>query len=128
MIQVLRAASTVATLIVIASFGLFVIDQAGKGSKAQVHQVDRNVNAAAPDPRTEREREAQHSRAREVVDDADDVLVKPFTGVVSSSTSIWVQRGVPTLLAVLLYGLLARVLISYLAEAPSRARAAVRRT
>jgi hypothetical protein len=127
-IQVLRAASTVATLIVLASFVFFVSDEAGKGSKQQVQKVDGNVNTASPDATTERRREGVHNRVREAVDDADDVLVKPFTGVVDNSSSLWVQRGVTTLLAVLLYGVVARLLISYLATAPSRARSAVRRT
>ena len=40
----------------------------------------------------------------EVIDDADDVLVAPFAPVVSSSESSWVQRGVPTLIALIVYG------------------------
>ena len=42
---------------------------------------------------------------REVVEDANDVLVGPFTGLVESSTDRWVTHGVPALLALLLYGL-----------------------
>ncbi|HEX8857288.1 MAG TPA: hypothetical protein VF752_16965 [Thermoleophilaceae bacterium] len=128
MIQVLRAASTVAVLIVVASFTMFVVDEAGKGSDQQVRMVQNDINTTAPDATTEKRREAQHSAVREKIDDANDVLVKPFTGIVSGSGSVWVQRGVTTVLALLLYGLLSRVLISYVAEAPSRARSAIRRT
>jgi hypothetical protein len=41
---------------------------------------------------------------RETIDDADDVLVAPFAGLVDSSSSSWVRRGVPTLIALVLYG------------------------
>jgi hypothetical protein len=127
-IQVLRAASTVAVLIVVASFTMFVVDEAGKGSSQQIQKVQDDINTTSPDASTEKRREAQHSAVREKIDDANDALVKPFTGLVSGSSSVWVQRGVTTALALVLYGLLARVLISYLAEAPSRARSTVRRT
>ena len=39
----------------------------------------------------------------ELVDDANDVLLGPFTGLVDSNER-WVTHGVPTLLALLLYG------------------------
>ena len=56
------------------------------------------------EPGEERARERAHSRAREAIDDADDVLVAPFAGLVDGSASSWVRRGVPTLLALLVYG------------------------
>ena len=40
---------------------------------------------------------------REVVDDANDVLLAPFVDLIDSD-SAWVNHGVPTLLALLLYG------------------------
>jgi hypothetical protein len=43
----------------------------------------------------------------------DDVLVSPFTGVVDSN-SIWTQRGVPTLIAFLLFAVGLRILAAYL--------------
>src|SRR5947209_10385971 len=91
---------------------MFAIDQAQNGSKQQVSKLAgeiepttaaTNINQANPSPKTERQREKMHGQVRETIDDADDVLLKPFTGVVSSN-SIWVQRGVPALLAFLLFG------------------------
>ena len=41
---------------------------------------------------------------REAVDDANDVLLGPFTGIVDSEDR-WVTHGVPAMLALLLYGL-----------------------
>jgi hypothetical protein len=115
-------ASTIAALVLVASFGLFAIDQAQAGSKHQEATLNNeigptgaavDVNQADPSPKTEREREKEHGQVREAIDDADDVLVSPFTGVVDSN-SIWVQRGVPTLIALLLFGVGLRLLAGYL--------------
>jgi hypothetical protein len=114
--------STLAALVLVASFGMFAIDQAHSGSKQQVAKlgseidpgaVATNVNQADPSPRTEREREKKHGDVREAIDDVDDVLVSPFTGVVHTS-SIWAQRGVPTLIAFLLFAVGLRILAAYL--------------
>ena len=37
------------------------------------------------------------------VDDIDDVLLSPFTGI-SNSDNIWIRRAVPALIGLLLYG------------------------
>jgi hypothetical protein len=114
--------STIAALVLVVSFGLFAIDQARDGSKQQVAKLGSkleptnaatNVNQAAPSPRTEREREKRHGKVREAIDDVDDVLVQPFAGVVDSN-SIWVQRGVPSLIALLLFGVGLRFVAAYL--------------
>jgi hypothetical protein len=115
-------ASTIAALVLIASFGMFAIDQAQNGSKNQLAKLDNgigstqastNVNQADPSPKTERAREKQHGKVREAIDDADDVLISPFAGVVDSK-SIWAQRGVPTLIAFLLFAVGLRILAAYL--------------
>jgi hypothetical protein len=102
---------------------MFAVDQARDGSKQQVAKLggalepptnaSTNVNQADPSARTERVRERKHGQVREVIDDADDVLVSPFAGIVSSK-SIWAQRGVPSLIALLLFGFGLRLLASYL--------------
>jgi hypothetical protein len=115
-------ASTIAALVLVASFGLFAIDQARDGSKQQVAKLgsklepssaSTNVNQADPSPRTERAREKKHGDVREAIDDANDVLVSPFASVVDSK-SIWTQRGVPSLIALLLFGVGLRILAAYL--------------
>jgi hypothetical protein len=115
-------ASTIAALVLLASFGLFAIDQARDGSKQQVAKlgseiepgaVKTNVNQADPSPKTERAREKKHGDVREAIDDVNDVLVSPFTGVVDSD-SIWTQRGIPTLIAFLLFAVGLRILAAYL--------------
>jgi hypothetical protein len=110
---ILRWASTIACAIIIVSFGLFAIEKAQGGAKDQAEKVV-GINEPSPDPQNEREREQEHSDIREAIDDANDFLTQPFAGVVDDSGSIWVQRGVTTLLALLVYGVLARILIGYL--------------
>jgi hypothetical protein len=116
--------STIAAVVLVVSFGLFAIDQARDGSKQQVAKLgsklepstnaSTNVNQADPSPKTERAREKAHGKVRETIDDVDDFLVKPFAGVTASSNSIWVQRGIPSLIAFLLFGVALRLIAAYL--------------
>lgn len=104
-------AVTAASLVAL-SFALFATDQLSEGSENQVRAVegggraisDTDVNVPAPEPAVERAREQRHSGVREGIDDANDVLASPFTGIVRSD-EIWVQRIVPATLGLLLYGL-----------------------
>jgi hypothetical protein len=115
--------ATIAALVLVVSFGLFAIDQARNGSKQQVSKLGKeigtsndastNVNQADPSPKTEREREKQHGDVREAIDDGNDILTSPFANVVDSN-SIWVQRGIPSLIALLLFGVGLRILATYL--------------
>jgi len=109
--RVLLWVSTICTVIVVLSFGLFALEEAGASSRKQQAAVDQ-VNQPDPTPHTERAREAKHTRVRELIDDANDILVSPFTGVVNSD-NIWVQRGIPSLLAFLVYFVLLRILAGY---------------
>jgi hypothetical protein len=109
---ILRWASTIACAILVVSFGLFAIEKSKGGAKDQAEKVV-GINEPSPDPQNERQREKRHSDVREAIDDANDFLTQPFAGVVNSG-SIWAKRGVATLLALLVYGLLARILIGYL--------------
>jgi hypothetical protein len=110
--SLLRWFSTIACLILIVSFGLFVIDQAEAGSQDQVNKVE-GIAKPAPTEQTERRREEEHGDLREGIDDVTDVLLQPFAGVINSG-SVWATRGVATLLGLLVYGLLARLLIAYM--------------
>ena len=110
--SILRLASTVACVIIVLSFALFAIEKSKAGAKDQVNKVV-GISQPSPDPQNERQREKEHGDVREAIDDANDVLVQPFSGIVDSG-SIWLQRGVTTLLALLVYGVLLRILIGYL--------------
>jgi hypothetical protein len=111
--SLVRLCAVLATLIVAGSFVLFAVDRMAEGSEAQRQSLSGSegpagsrsaIDVADPQPAVERVREATHSSAREVIDDADDLLLTPFAGVVDSD-SVWVSRIVPGLLALLVYGL-----------------------
>lgn len=122
-----RLAAVTAAAFVALSFLLFAIDQSEEGSATQVEAVDgsegevaseTSVDRPAPAPEVERLREARHGDLREAIDDANDLLVAPFTGLIGSG-NIWVERMVPATLALLLYGLGGMVLANFLPK-PTR--------
>lgn len=110
--RLLLLISTLCTAIVVLSFALFGIEEAKAGSKTQQDKLE-SLDQPNPSGQTERARERKHGKVRELIDDANDKLTSPFDGIVGSSSNIWVQRGVPALLAVLLYFVLLRVLAGY---------------
>jgi hypothetical protein len=108
----LHILAIVLTLLVAAGFTLFAIDDFARASN---NSRDRIAGNARPDPtpRAERQREQRNSKARELIDDANDVLLKPFAGIVANDHSRWVQRGVPALFGLLVYGFLLGFLARY---------------
>ncbi len=103
----LRTISLLASLLVIAGWGLFAIDEARSASSQTQEEIagrqaGRDVD---PSPEQERAREAAHSEPRELVDDANDVLLSPFASLSEEAGSRWVRRSVPAVLALLVYGL-----------------------
>jgi hypothetical protein len=103
----LRWASTIACLIIVASFGLFAIDEAKGGSKQEVQRLSGarpNQPAAAPKP---------HGQPRRGIDDASNFLTRPFKNVIASG-SMWAKRGVTALLGLLLWGVVLRIVAAYL--------------
>jgi hypothetical protein len=106
----LRIIAIVLSLIIIAGFGLFALDEFNRASTAQRNEL-KGYEKANPTAAGERQREQRNSKGREYIDDANDILLKPFAGIVSSG-SRWVQRGVPALLGLFVYGFL----LAYLAR------------
>jgi hypothetical protein len=109
--SVIRLVSLVACGLVLLGFAYFAADEIDRGSKGQQNQLagelqgsDAEVIPIAPPPQLEATRELQHGGFREVVDDAGDILLAPFSELVDSNHP-WLRRGVPTILALLLYGL-----------------------
>ena len=109
----LRIAAIVLSLVVVAGFTLFALDDFGRASSQSRDRIA-GFEAADPGAAAERTREGRSGRAREVIDDANDILLKPFAGIVDEARSRWVQRGVPALLALLAYGFV----LSYVARYP----------
>jgi hypothetical protein len=113
MASLLRLVAVIASALVVLGFLAFASDQARQGSKEQEAKLGQELGEPAPSATTERERERRHGPVRETIDDANDVLLAPFSGVVSSH-SLWVERIVAALLALLTYGLGLTMLANFL--------------
>ena len=97
--------------LVILGFAYFATDELDRGSKTQQGKLERELSGEsgdptpiAPTPVQEAQREKTNGTFREGVDDANDVLLGPFTNLIDSDDR-WVGHGVPAVLALLLYGL-----------------------
>jgi hypothetical protein len=109
--SIIRLAGILTAIVVLLGFAFFAVDEMDRGSKTQQSALAEGtgtpaapeVVAVAPPPGEEAARERRNSGARELIDDANDVLLAPFAGLVDSE-SAWVNHGVPALLALLLYG------------------------
>ena len=118
-----------ASAVIALSLILFAIDQSSEGRETQVRALDgpdagavrsrEAIDPPNPEPTAERAREAKNSSARELIDDGNDVLATPFTGLVESD-NLWVGRLVPAVLGLLLFGLGGLLLANWLPE--SRAK------
>jgi hypothetical protein len=113
--SLIRWIAILASVIVALGFLAFAVDEMDRGSKQQQNELAEGLkdldpeDAAAigepsPSPEAERAREQQHGAPREFIDDVNDVLLTPFAGLVDSDNA-WVNHGVPSLLALLVYGL-----------------------
>lgn len=109
----LRFLSIACSLVVLLSFAAFAIDEARSGSEAsqagiadrgQVVSENDAAGYAKPTRAQEAVRDKAHSSARELLDDADDVLMAPLAFVSDGSSSAWVRRGFPALLGFAVYG------------------------
>ena len=104
----IRLVAVVISGFVLVGFAFFAVDELDRGSKTQQQALgsgsSSEVIPIAPTPADEAAREAAHGDVREVVDDVNDVLLGPFSDIVDPNDDVWFARGVPTLLALLLYG------------------------
>jgi hypothetical protein len=119
MAHTVRIVAAIACLLVVLGFTTFATEEIRHGSESQQAKLTEVVGGPAPTPRLEREREREHGVAREAVDDAGDVLLAPFTGVVESK-NLWVQHGVPAVLGLLAYGLGLSLLANWLPKPKAR--------
>ena len=119
--SMVRLVAIFCTGIVLLGFAFFAIDEMNRGSQNQQNALAAELegNSAnppatiAPNPREERLREQRNGDFREVVDDANDVLLFPFGNLLDSG-NVWVANGVPTLLGLLLYGLILGIVANLL--------------
>jgi hypothetical protein len=95
--SLLRLASWVICLIVLASFVIFVVEQTSSASTHQQEEVNEHPSTGAPAPKHE-------STVHKKIDEASNFFTSPFAGIVSGSSSQWVIHLVKTALALLVYG------------------------
>jgi hypothetical protein len=98
----MRLASRVICLIVIAWFAVFVVNQTSSASTHQQNEVTEGTSAPTGEPSAGT---AKHESAlHQTLDETANALTSPFAGVVSGSSSEWTIHIVKTLLALLVYG------------------------
>ncbi len=111
----IRWIAILTSVIVALGFLAFAVDEIDRGSQQQQDTLADNlkdldpegaaaIGAPDPTPVEERARERAHGPVREAIDDANDVLLTPFAGLIESDNG-WVNHGIPSLLALLVYGL-----------------------
>jgi hypothetical protein len=99
-VKLLRLASFVICLIVIASFVLFAANRTNSASKHQTEKI-----AGTPASSESSGNSTKHeSGVHKAIDEASQKLTSPFAGVVSGSSSEWLVRGVKLLIALAVYG------------------------
>jgi hypothetical protein len=108
--SLVRLIAIVCSGLVLLGFAYFATDEMSRGSQNQQNALGAELDGkpdpqpVAPTPDQEADRERVNGTFREAVDDANDVLLGPFTDLVDGSSSRWVTHGVPALLGLLLYG------------------------
>jgi hypothetical protein len=110
---VLRLASVVLCLIVVASFVLFVVDQTGSASAHQQAELshDATPNALAgpgQQPTGAEDPGKWHSGSagspRRTIDEAAEAVTSPFSFATESTSSEWLSRGIALALTLIVYG------------------------
>lgn len=110
----LRIASTLACGIVILAFVSWAADEGRTGTDAAVAGVS-STAAAVSGAGSTAQPAPEHDGVRGAVEDVNAGLLSPFDHIARDGDP-WAAHGIPMLLALLTYGLLARVLIPYLTE------------
>jgi hypothetical protein len=97
--RTLKLISLVCCLLVVVSFGLFARDQMAGASAHQQTELATGADPTLPSVVPSR----PHGQPRRFIDGAAKVISAPFNAVARSGNP-WVSHGVPTALALLVYG------------------------
>jgi hypothetical protein len=85
--------------LIIGSFVMFARDELAGASKHQQNEVASSSVASTPAPKPI----AKEGQPRRTIDTAAHALTSPFSSIVQSDSQ-WVERGLPTIFALLIYG------------------------
>ena len=96
LVRLLRTASIVICLIVVASFVVFAANQTKTASGHQQETISEQTSPSIAKP--------HENGLHKGLEEASSSLTSPFAGLVSSASSEWAERGVRLLLALLVYG------------------------
>jgi len=129
--SLIRIVSIVAVVFVVAGLIGFLTDQVRDASEVSATRISSvqggqtavvvDITDPDPSPFVERVREREHTDAREFIDDANDVLLKPFTWI-GQDRQVWVQRLICSGLALFCYGFLLQLLADRLRRLGDQAR------
>jgi hypothetical protein len=102
----LRLTAIVCSVLIAAGWLMFVVDETKSASAQSTDMIAGNEAATRVDldPDQERAREKAHSATREHIDDANDILLSPFSSITAGSDNKWVRRTIPALLGLIVYG------------------------
>src|SRR3954452_373077 len=99
--SLVRLVAIASSGLVLLGFAYFATDEMSRGSQNQQNALTAELAAqpdpapVAPSPDEEAARERANGTVREAIDDANDLLIGPFAGLVESSDNRWVRHGVP---------------------------------
>ena len=111
----LRYLSIAITATLVLSFVMFVSDQSASGTAHEVATLNsENDPTTAPATPAPKPPAKQHGEPRKTIDDVANKLTQPFEGFAGNSKSKWIKKGVPTLIALLLFGFGLSLLAGYL--------------
>jgi hypothetical protein len=104
--RLLHLAAIACSLLIIAGWGLFAVDETSAASQHTQQEIAGEAATRSPDPDPDQEaaREQAHGKVRETIDDANDVLLRPFAALGDTSGNKWVRRSVPALLSLVVFG------------------------
>ena len=109
LVRALRMVSTLACAVILITFVMWASDEGRATSQEQVARVNTTGPVqSAPRP-------AAHDGVRGQIEKINAKLVGPFDGI-ADAEGPWVRHAIPALLALLAYGLLARLMINYIPQ------------
>ena len=103
----IRYLALLSSAFVMTSFGLFAIEETREASAATRTEIAGTGTTRDPGEESAlaQAQARKHGDVRRKIDSVNAQLTAPFAGLVHEDQNIWVQRSIPSLLALLVFGL-----------------------